>query len=156
MKQVKTPAEARQLAKAILAPDVWRFIDIKKFARSNVCELAMKAAIEHIALHRDCTVARPWLSAFAETDYFEATVNYFTENASLIFTAHAGVVGVSISTVPASKYRLFLDFHAHSKGRTLEGIYGRGCKLNGDGGRPYVDAMDLGKRLPGSFESNSR
>lgn len=155
MKKVETPAEARQLAKSILSPEVWRFIDVKKFTRSNVCELAMKAAIEHISLHRDCTVAKPWLSAFADTEYFEAAVNYFSDNASLIFTANAGVVDVSLSTVPASEYRHFLDFRAHSKGRTLKGIYGQQSRLNGSG-QPYVDAMDSGNRLPGSFESNSR
>lgn len=155
MKQVKTPAEARQLAKGILAPDVWRFIDVKKFARSNVCELAMKAAIEHINLHRDSTVAKPWLRAFGDTEFFEAAVNYFSENASLIFTVNAGVVDFSMATVPASKYRHFLDFHAHSKCRTLKGIYGPQCRLK-DSGEAYVDAMDSGKRLPGSFESNSR
>ena len=155
MKKLETPAEARQLAKRILAPEVWRFIEIRKFVRSNVCELAMKAAVEHIALHRDCTVANPWLSAFADTEFFEAAVNYFSENASLIFAANAGVVDASISTAPVSKYRKFLDFHAHSKGRTLKGIYGQQCKLKSSS-QPYVDAMDSGKRLPGSFEGNSR
>jgi len=155
MKKVETQTEARQLAKAILSPEVWRFIDVRKFARSIVCELAMEAAIEHIALHRDCTVAKPWLVAFADTEFFEASVNYFSGNASLIFTANAGVVGFSMSTVPASKYRHFLDFHADSKGRTLKGIYGQQYKLKGSG-QPYLDAMDSGQRLPGSFESNSR
>ena len=154
MKKPQALLEARQTAKGILSPEVWQFIDVKKFARSLVCELAMEASIEHMKKHHDCTQAKPWLRAFADTEFFEAVVNYFTENAGLIFSVNSGIVEFSRSTVPSSEYRHFLDFHARSSAKTLEGLYGRGFKLKADSVRgPYLDAMDSRKRLPGSFES---
>lgn len=154
MKKAQALLDARQAARKILSPEVWQFIDVKKFARSLVCELAMEATIEHMNIHKDCTQANPWLRAFADTEFFEAVVNYFSENAGFVFSAKSGIVEFFRSTAPSSEYRHFLDFHARSKAKTLEALYGRGFKLKIDSAQaPYLDAMDSRKRVPGSFES---
>lgn len=156
MGKLKSEAQATQIAKVILSPGVWEFIDQKKFTRSAICEMALKAIVNHINVHRDYTVADPWLRMFADTEYFDALRRYFSENTSLVFTAHNGIVDVRMSNIPVLGYRTFLECFVPKKATTLEGLYGQGWKLKAEANQPYVDIMDTRMRLPGSFENGER
>ena len=156
MMKPKSVAEATQIAKAVLSPGVWQFIDQKKFTRSVACEWALHAVVKHINEHGDYTGALPWLRVFADTEFFQALQIYFSENTRMVFTAHDQTVEIGMSNISVSEYQHFLACYGSSKAKTLEGVYGRGWKLQGTPNQSYVDMMDTKLRLPGSFENGER
>lgn len=148
--------DALKSARNVLSPDVWQFIDPRRFARSTICESAMHSAVAHVKNHGDITVVNPWLEAFANTEFFEAAVEYFTHNAGLCITCHSGVIRIQKGNFPTPEYAHFQDVLARSKGRKLEDIFGRGAKLKSKIAHSYLDAMDSGNILPGSFGNGKR
>ena len=146
--------KTRKLGKTLLSADVFPFVDKRRLVRSTVFEEMVHEAAEQAIKHRNTTVAKHLLIPFSSTRYFKAIARYLLDQGAVSYQVMNALVTIRLSTATAKRDMSLVSYLEEYEG-TIEETFGRGVKVDG-AEEAYLDAMESGKRLPGSFEHGKR
>jgi hypothetical protein len=114
----------------------------------------LQDAAEQAIKHRNTTVAKNLLIQFSATRYFKAIARCLLDKGAVSYEVANARVVIGLSAAPPKSEMRLAGYLKKYEG-TVEDMFGRGARIDG-AGEAYLDAMESGARLPGSFEGGKR
>src|SRR5687767_15303335 len=121
--------KTRKLGKTLLPGDVFPFLDKARLVRSPVFEEMVQEAAEQAIKHRNTSVAKNLLIAFAGTRYFKAIARYLLDKGAVSYEVANARVVIRLSAAPPKSEMRLAGYLRKYEG-TVEDAFGAGVRID--------------------------